>query len=180
MMRAPPVAPPLPRPPPPPPMALPPPSQGPAPQLAPQPIQHMAAAPQVAVQTSWPDQSELLCCGWIACECVPAGLRNGLHGVRPVYSTGAPPSHQTNTIHHSGCTHGLLCPHGIQTHRLQDFETNSIGVCVCVCFDWELVFPVGRSEVTLHCGVWVVLCLFGPLPLLLPDLVFVRGCFRKS
>lgn len=47
MMRAPPVAPPLPRPPPPPPMVLPPPSQGPTPQLASQPIQHMSAAPQV-------------------------------------------------------------------------------------------------------------------------------------
>lgn len=52
MMRAPPVAPPLPRPPPPPPMVLPPPSQGPTPQLASQPIQHMTAAPQVGVQGS--------------------------------------------------------------------------------------------------------------------------------
>lgn len=52
MMRAPPVAPPLPRPPPPPPMVLPPPSQGPTPQLASQPIQHMTAAPQVGSQGS--------------------------------------------------------------------------------------------------------------------------------
>uniref|UniRef100_H3D282 RNA-binding protein 42 n=1 Tax=Tetraodon nigroviridis TaxID=99883 RepID=H3D282_TETNG len=54
MMRAPAVAPPLPRPPPPPPMVLPPPSQGPTAQLAPQPIQHMAAAPQVGVQGPLP------------------------------------------------------------------------------------------------------------------------------
>lgn len=33
-------------------MVLPPPSQGPTPQLAPQAIQHMNAAPQVGVQTS--------------------------------------------------------------------------------------------------------------------------------
>ncbi|TNN02098.1 hypothetical protein fugu_009585 [Takifugu bimaculatus] len=52
MMRAPPVAPPLPRPPPPPPMVLPPPSQGPTPQLASQPIQHMTAAPQVSEMVS--------------------------------------------------------------------------------------------------------------------------------
>ncbi|CAG02769.1 unnamed protein product [Tetraodon nigroviridis] len=52
MMRAPAVAPPLPRPPPPPPMVLPPPSQGPTAQLAPQPIQHMAAAPQVPEMVS--------------------------------------------------------------------------------------------------------------------------------
>ncbi|XP_034730808.1 RNA-binding protein 42 isoform X1 [Etheostoma cragini] len=47
MMRGPPIAPPLPRPPPPPPMMLPPSLQGQAPQGAPQPIQHMSAAPQV-------------------------------------------------------------------------------------------------------------------------------------
>ncbi|XP_030249959.1 RNA-binding protein 42 isoform X3 [Sparus aurata] len=47
MMRGPPIAPPLPRPPPPPPMMLPPTMQGQTPQGAPQPIQHMAAAPQV-------------------------------------------------------------------------------------------------------------------------------------
>ncbi|XP_028985394.1 RNA-binding protein 42 isoform X2 [Betta splendens] len=44
MMRGPPLAPPLPRPPPPPPMMLPPSLQGPNPQ----PMQHMAAVPQVA------------------------------------------------------------------------------------------------------------------------------------
>nr|XP_046256346.1 RNA-binding protein 42 [Scatophagus argus] len=48
MMRGPPIAPPLPRPPPPPPMMLPPTLQGQTPQGASQPIQHMAAAPQVA------------------------------------------------------------------------------------------------------------------------------------
>lgn len=47
MMRGPPLAPPLPRPPPPPPMVLPPTQQGPTPQGASQPIQHVAAAPQV-------------------------------------------------------------------------------------------------------------------------------------
>ncbi|RVE62221.1 hypothetical protein OJAV_G00154990 [Oryzias javanicus] len=47
MMRGPPVAPPLPRPPPPPPMMIPPPLQGPIPQGPSQPLQHMAAAPQV-------------------------------------------------------------------------------------------------------------------------------------
>lgn len=47
MMRGPPIAPPLPRPPPPPPMMLPPPLQGQTPQGASQPIQNMAAAPQV-------------------------------------------------------------------------------------------------------------------------------------
>lgn len=52
MMRGPPIAPPLPRPPPPPPMMLPPSLQGPTPQGAPQPMQHMAAAPQVRVQRS--------------------------------------------------------------------------------------------------------------------------------
>ena len=50
MMRGPPIAPPLPRPPPPPPMMLPPTMQGQTPQGAPQPIQHMAAAPQVRAQ----------------------------------------------------------------------------------------------------------------------------------
>lgn len=47
MMRGPPIAPPLPRPPPPPPMMLPPTLQGQTPQGPSQPIQHMAAAPQV-------------------------------------------------------------------------------------------------------------------------------------
>ncbi|KAM4580663.1 RNA-binding protein 42 [Odontesthes bonariensis] len=47
MMRGPPIAPPMPRPPPPPPMMVPPSLQGPMPQGPSQPIQHMAAAPQV-------------------------------------------------------------------------------------------------------------------------------------
>ncbi|KAM9352767.1 RNA-binding protein 42 [Symphorus nematophorus] len=52
MMRGPPIAPPLPRPPPPPPMMLPPTLQGQTPQGASQPIQHMAAAPQVGEMVS--------------------------------------------------------------------------------------------------------------------------------
>ncbi|XP_069028152.1 LOW QUALITY PROTEIN: RNA-binding protein 42 [Embiotoca jacksoni] len=52
MMRGPPIAPPLPRPPPPPPMMLPPSMQGPIPQGAPQPIQHMSAGPQVGNMVS--------------------------------------------------------------------------------------------------------------------------------
>ncbi|XP_045902093.1 RNA-binding protein 42 [Micropterus dolomieu] len=52
MMRGPPIAPPLPRPPPPPPMMLPPPLQGQTPQGASQPIQNMAAAPQVSDMVS--------------------------------------------------------------------------------------------------------------------------------
>ncbi|XP_051263290.1 RNA-binding protein 42 isoform X3 [Dicentrarchus labrax] len=47
VMRGPPIAPPLPRPPPPPPMMLPPTLQGQTPQGPSQPIQHMAAVPQV-------------------------------------------------------------------------------------------------------------------------------------
>ncbi|CAG6016123.1 unnamed protein product [Menidia menidia] len=47
MMRGPPIAPPLPRPPPPPPMMVPPSLQGPIPQGPSQPMQHMAAGPQV-------------------------------------------------------------------------------------------------------------------------------------
>ncbi|KAF7226392.1 RNA-binding protein 42 [Nothobranchius furzeri] len=47
MMRSPPVAPPLPRPPPPPPMMVPPSLPGPIPHGPPQPIQHIAASPQV-------------------------------------------------------------------------------------------------------------------------------------
>ncbi|XP_033958385.1 RNA-binding protein 42 [Pseudochaenichthys georgianus] len=47
MMRGPPMAPPMPRPPPPPPMMMPPSMQGPSLQGAPQPLQHMAAPPQV-------------------------------------------------------------------------------------------------------------------------------------
>lgn len=50
ILRGPPVAPPLPRPPPPPPMVLPPTLQGQTPQGPSQPIQHMAAAPQVGAQ----------------------------------------------------------------------------------------------------------------------------------
>ncbi|KAK2910733.1 RNA-binding protein 42 [Channa argus] len=46
MMRGPPIAPPLPRPPPPPPMMMPPSMQGQGPQGPPQPIQHIASAPQ--------------------------------------------------------------------------------------------------------------------------------------
>ncbi|XP_039905866.1 RNA-binding protein 42 [Simochromis diagramma] len=52
MMRGPPVAPPLPRPPPPPPMMLPPSLQGPMPQGPSQPIQPMAAPPQVGDMVS--------------------------------------------------------------------------------------------------------------------------------
>lgn len=52
MMRGPPIAPPLPRPPPPPPMMLPPTLQGQTPHGATQPIQHLAAAPQVRTQRS--------------------------------------------------------------------------------------------------------------------------------
>ncbi|XP_018536271.1 RNA-binding protein 42 [Lates calcarifer] len=52
MMRGPPIAPPLPRPPPPPPMMLPPSLQGQAPQGPSQPIQHMAATPQVSDMVS--------------------------------------------------------------------------------------------------------------------------------
>lgn len=50
MIRGPPIAPPLPRPPPPPPMMLPPTMQGQTTQSTSQPIQHMAAAPQVSTQ----------------------------------------------------------------------------------------------------------------------------------
>lgn len=46
MMRAPPMAPPLPRPPPPPPMMVPPPLQGQT-QGASQPVQHISVPPQV-------------------------------------------------------------------------------------------------------------------------------------
>lgn len=49
-MRGPPIAPPLPRPPPPPPMMLPPSLHGQTAQGASQPIQHMAATPQVSVK----------------------------------------------------------------------------------------------------------------------------------
>ncbi|XP_040899697.1 RNA-binding protein 42 [Toxotes jaculatrix] len=52
MMRGPPIAPPLPRPPPPPPMMLPPSLQGQTPPGASQPIQHMAAGPQVSDMVS--------------------------------------------------------------------------------------------------------------------------------
>ncbi|XP_068426268.1 RNA-binding protein 42 [Clinocottus analis] len=52
MMRGPPIAPPLPRPPPPPPMMLPPSLQGQTPPGASQPIQHMAAPPQVRSMAS--------------------------------------------------------------------------------------------------------------------------------
>ncbi|XP_026229249.1 RNA-binding protein 42 [Anabas testudineus] len=52
MMRVPPIAPPLPRPPPPPPMMLPPALQGPSPQGPPQPMSHVAAAPQLGDMVS--------------------------------------------------------------------------------------------------------------------------------
>ncbi|KAM7382339.1 hypothetical protein PAMP_002076 [Pampus punctatissimus] len=52
IMRGPPIAPPLPRPPPPPPMMLPPSLHSQTPQGASQPMQHMAAAPQVSDMVS--------------------------------------------------------------------------------------------------------------------------------
>lgn len=57
MMRAPPMAPPLPRPPPPPPMMVPPPLQGQT-QGASQPVQHISVPPQVGdIMTPMPDPS---------------------------------------------------------------------------------------------------------------------------
>lgn len=116
MMRAPPVAPPLPRPPPPPPMGLPPPSQGPAPPLSSQPIQHMSAAPQVGGAerlcvcdlTRWASGGPAA--PFYLPTCPPPGLRNGLHGVRSIHHPGAAPPHQTDAVDHPGGAHGVLRP----------------------------------------------------------------------
>lgn len=118
MMRGPPVAPPLPRPPPPPPMMLPPSLQGPMPQGPSQPIQPMAAPPQVHKHKSvcaecfmsyWDHVK------WTSVVSNPlvqislSGWWYGFDGVRPTYTTSSPTSCQTNTVNHPGSTNCVRC-----------------------------------------------------------------------
>lgn len=95
MMRVPPIAPPLPRPPPPPPMMLPPALQGPSPQGPPQPMSHVAAAPQVRAQRSRTVFDALMSC-W--CVDIPVDLflclpqLGDMVSMAPTTRQGAPPS----------------------------------------------------------------------------------------
>lgn len=75
MMRGPPMAPPMPRPPPPPPMMMPPSMQGPSPQGAPQPLQHMAAPPQVSTLPINPNDTVLFLSVNTIAYCFPHGVK---------------------------------------------------------------------------------------------------------
>lgn len=159
-MRGPPVAPPLPRPPPPPPMMLPPTLQGQTPPNTSQPIQHMAAAPQVWAYLCmcWggsfhPPENHINCIWHIDpnhkkhlwCKrnglCGPcfgmfhSGHWYGLDGVSSTVKAGSSTSHQGNTNYHPGSTHRLLCSSGsrrTQKKRYQSSETSPNGISICI------------------------------------------------